>query len=106
MAPAISLASSTVEQQVFALLNQISRAVNDFQSVNPQADIMGLRIQRRLSLRSKTMTFQVEMPIIQVSSSGGGIAFGADEVLIAQAQSVPLTLGGRTFTIGGVPILI
>lgn len=81
MAAAITLNSSTAEQQALEFCTRLAKVIADYKVSNPSADLKALAVSQNINLATQRATFSIVVPLIQAASADGGIEFDAEGVL-------------------------
>lgn len=103
MAAPITLVSTTVEQQACEMALKFSQLLNDFKGKAPQADTKSLAASFSADMRKLSATVTLTIPIVKSPTDNGGLSISAEELIYS---ALPLSIGGQSFTVGGISILI
>ncbi|MGB3787815.1 MAG: hypothetical protein WA949_07380 [Phormidesmis sp.] len=81
MAAAITLASTTQEQQIIELLNKSRAVIDAYIAANPEVDLKGLSVNADLDITGKVMSFTALIPVTLTEDPDGGFSVDAQELL-------------------------
>ncbi len=81
MAAAITLASTTAEQQALELPAKLADAIAAYSAANPTANLKGLSVTKSVNLNTNRATFSIVVPLVVTNSIDGGLEFDAEAVM-------------------------